>query len=63
MKPKIDSLWQHKNGNLYQVLLFANVYSDREDYPETIIYKNINNGKVYCRKLSDWHRSMTFITA
>jgi hypothetical protein len=58
--PKIDTRWQHHNGNLYVVQGYANVEVDRQDlYPTTIIYKNFYTGSVYCRKLIDWERSMT----
>jgi len=56
------SKWQHKNGSEYVVLHLANLDSDRlDDYPVTVVYINILNYKVWTRKLSDWHRSMTFV--
>lgn len=59
-KPKVNSQWTHRNGIVYQVMLFTNVGSAKGAYPEQIVYFNICNKKVYSRALSDWHRSMTY---
>lgn len=60
--PKIGSLWGHRNGNLYRVIMYTNRQPDRQDdYPTTIVYVNLNNQEPYSRKLTDWHRSMTWI--
>lgn len=57
--PRLETIWQHTNGNRYSVIAFANIETDRQDsYPTTIIYRNINNDKLYCRRLIDWERSM-----
>lgn len=62
--PMPGSVWSHKNGNRYAVVLISNADSERQDkYPATVVYRNVENGKVYNRKLSDWHRSMTEIGA
>lgn len=53
------SEWVHRNGNKYTVVLIANKFTaDPERYPETVVYKG-ENGKFWCRPLSDWYRSMT----
>ena len=58
----IGSRWQHHNGNIYTVLHIANHASDHEDrYPKTVVYQG-ENGNVWSRPLSDWHRSMTFLS-
>ncbi|MEE9923742.1 MAG: hypothetical protein PBV01_10320 [Brucella anthropi] len=58
--PTPGSVWQHRNGNSYAVVLISNAESERQEkYPTTVVYRNVENGKVYNRKLSDWHRSMT----
>ena len=55
-----DSVWMHVNGNKYRVLVIANVETERPvEYPPTVVYQNIDNGKVYSRLRSDWYRSMT----
>ena len=51
------SKWDHVNGNRYEVILLANEHSERSQYPVTVVYKGLN-GKVWCRPLPDWHRSM-----
>lgn len=48
--------WQHRNGNIYVVLLIANLF-DEPRYPKTVVYQNENNGTVWARPASDWHRS------
>ncbi len=57
--PRLDSIWQHTNGQRYSVFAIANDRSIRAEYPPTIMYRNVDNGRVYSRPLSDWHRSMT----
>lgn len=60
--PQIGSVWTHRNGNSYCVVDFTNVENERQDeYPTTIIYRNIGNGNKYSRRLDDWDRSMTFV--
>lgn len=63
LKPVLPStLWQHYNGNKYEVLLLSNTESERQEkYPTTVVYRNISNRNIYSRKLSDWHRSMTHV--
>jgi hypothetical protein len=56
----IGSCWRHKNGNMYRVIALANTRTERPDeYPIMVVYENIHNESVWCRKLNDWHRSMT----
>lgn len=57
--PKKRSWWRHTNGNIYQVVEIANRYTERPDqYPVTVIYKGAN-GRVWCRPLKNWYRSMS----
>lgn len=56
--PKPQTIWYHNNGCCYEVIAIANE-GDRPNYPETVVYRNLNNGKWYTRPASDWHRSMT----
>lgn len=58
-RPLRGQTWQHYNGARYHVLGVANL-PDNPRYPETVIYMG-DNGKVWARPLSDWHRSMTFL--
>lgn len=53
------SLWRHHSGNLYRVFAHANVEGTKPDYPQTVVYQNVANGKIYARKLADWARSFT----
>lgn len=57
--PEAGSTWKHHNGNAYGVLLLTNVGSERPEYPPTVVYVNVANGKWYSRPVADWHRSMT----
>ena len=54
-----DSKWKHYNGIEYKVIAIANE-ENTEKYPTQVIYKG-ENGKVWSRLLSDWHRSFTEI--
>ncbi len=59
----IGSFWRHNNGIMYKVIALANTRTERpKDYPIMVVYENIHNQVVWCRKLSDWHRSMTSIS-
>jgi len=54
--------WKHRNGNVYRIIEIANSHSDDLDrYPVMIVYKNVHNNTVWCRKLDDWHRSFVVI--
>lgn len=60
--PRVGSVWSHTNGNRYMVHDFTNVETDRQDeYPTTIVYRNMDNGKLYSRRLIDWERSMVLV--
>ena len=53
---KLGSKWIHNNGNEYEIIAIANTYSQKEEYPITIIYKG-DNGRVWSRQMIDWSRS------
>lgn len=57
-KPSIGSTWRHRNGALYVVRLFTNEFSERAEYPMTVVYEGAG-GRMWSRPLSDWHRSFT----
>lgn len=59
---KIGQKYRHNNGNIYTVILLANVNSENPKYPLTVVYKNVNNGTVWSRPASDWDRSFTLIS-
>lgn len=58
VRPKLRTRWRHRNGAEYTVWAFTNTESTNPDYPETIVYHG-DNGNLWSRPLSDWHRSMT----
>lgn len=58
--PAVGSRWQHRNGNFYTVLRIANE-PDEERYPKTVVYQG-DNKRVWARRASDWHRSMTLVS-
>jgi len=46
-------------GIVYKVICFDNIEEiDNEKFPETIVYKNIENGRIHSGPVSDWFRSM-----
>lgn len=57
--PIAGTIWRHLNGNLYKVLMIANSELRNDNYPVTVVYQNVDNGTVWCRRADDWHRSMT----
>lgn len=62
-KVEPGSRWRHYNGNEYTVLVLTNEYTEHpETYPITVIYQGAN-GRIWSRRLDDWHRSMTRIEA
>ena len=57
--PRPRSVWQHRDGDIYKVVMLANEATEQPDrYPVTVVYRG-KDGKVWSRPLSDWHRSMT----
>lgn len=55
IEPERDSVWEHRNGNVYKVICLTNVEHERQDeYPTTVVYYNIDNYKFYSRPLSKW---------
>lgn len=58
-KVTVGSKWRHSNGNEYEVVALANENTERPDeYPVTVVYEG-RNGRIWSRRLSDWHRSMS----
>ncbi|AAX84908.1 hypothetical protein [Xanthomonas phage Xp15] len=58
--PQPGTMWRHYNGKQYEVLAIANIASENPRYPVTVIYVG-DNGNIWTRDASDWHRSMTLI--
>ena len=57
---KVGSLWIHKTGNVYVVLLITNTKSTRHDeYPPMVSYRRINDMTEWSRPISKWYQSMT----
>ena len=56
----IGSIWEHYNGNKYEVILLTNENSGNEKYPITVVHKG-ENGNIWSRPLSEWKRSFTKI--
>jgi hypothetical protein len=59
--PVVNSLWRHKNGNLYKVAAVTNTSAVKEGYPITVVYFNVDNDTWWSRPATDWHRSMTLV--
>jgi len=61
--PRVGSIWEHHNGNRYEVMMFTNIETERQErYPTTIVYRNAGNQKLYSRHLMDWDRSMLWVS-
>lgn len=56
--PQPGSRWRHRpSGRYYIVVMMANIISNREDYPPTVVYRS-ELGIAWCRPYSRWHSSM-----
>jgi hypothetical protein len=55
---RAGSVWTHRNGNIYQVLMITNL-PDEERYPKTVVYQNLANQTLWSRRFDDWLRSFT----
>jgi len=56
---RVGEVYVHSKGTMYKVLLFTNVNTmDPKKYPETVVYQNVINYRIYSRPTSDWFRSM-----
>jgi len=58
--PGKDTIWKHKNGDKYHVLIVSNLDSERlDEYPPTVTYQRLRDGTIWSRPLSKWHDSFT----
>lgn len=61
-KPQAGEFWKHHSGRLYEVIAIANDVEDpKPEYPPTVVYSGVDNGKIWAGRLDDWHRRMTFV--
>lgn len=56
--PQPAEIFSHKNGIEYTVLYIANSHINSEDYPETVIYQNNQNGNIWAKTLIDFKEKM-----
>lgn len=59
--PRLNTIWKHRNGNLYQVVFITN-RPDEPRYPKTVVYRLHTQGmpSYWSRPVSDWARSMEY---
>lgn len=56
----VGQVWEHKNGNIYEIYDFTNLEAGRQDeYPTTVSYRNIHTGAPYSRAVVRWAGSFT----
>lgn len=60
-KVEVGNVYQHVNGNIYEVIAIANELSTRPEYPPTVVYKSTSNNRVWAKPLSNFIRKMTRI--
>jgi hypothetical protein len=60
--PASGETWKHSNGNEYVIDKLANQYSDRAEYPPTVVYQGAN-GKVWSKTLLNFLRKMTYVSS
>jgi len=56
-KPIVGNKYVHDNGVVYKVLFIANEGSEKEEYPETIVYQG-DNGKVWTKTVLNFMNKM-----
>ena len=59
-KRMIGKQYQHKNGNIYTVIMVTNTSNLSEKHPIDVVYIGWN-GAIWSRPLSDWDRSFKLI--
>lgn len=59
--PETGDTWRHHNGVEYVVDVVANQYSNREEYPPTVVYHG-ENGKVWAKPFQNFLDKMTFVS-
>jgi hypothetical protein len=61
--PELDSIWQHKRGSFYKVVLIANKNSEiPQRYPVTVVYQS-KDGDVRTMPVDKWLSCMKPFTA
>jgi hypothetical protein len=60
-KPEPGSVWKHKRGEPYRVLMLANEHGgdDPEKWPVSVVYQSLRMNQVWVRRLDQWHGSFT----
>lgn len=57
--PKIGAEYtHHKNNGVYVVEGIANVDSTRSQYPPTVIYRGVSNGKLWTKPVARFNTTM-----
>jgi len=56
--PNRSSRWQHSNGQIYTVVIVANIGSDRDEYPTTVVYQSTDTGKMWAKPLDNFMAKM-----
>jgi hypothetical protein len=56
-EPELGSWWEHKDGEVYQVMFLANPPAGSPHYPRMIVYLG-PNGRIWVRRADDWHLCM-----
>ena len=62
--PENWTLWKHKSGVNYVVILVSNTSADEDrksEYPATVVYRRVSDNTYWSRPLSKWHESFTEI--
>jgi hypothetical protein len=60
-RPEAGDTWAHSNGAEYKILMLTNQYSDRDEYPCTVVYQG-HNGKVWSKPLANFLQKMFLVS-
>lgn len=58
--PEPNTIWKHRTGKLYTVVVIANRLATDKRYPITVVYKD-GEDNIWTRPFSDWYQSMTAV--
>ncbi|GAB6071534.1 hypothetical protein JCM30760_26320 [Thiomicrorhabdus hydrogeniphila] len=59
---KPGQVWEHENGNSYEVLYLANTAHINLNNPITVVYKTLNKNHLWTKPLSNWYKKMNLVS-
>lgn len=61
--PNECTYWTHYKGTIYKVLHVGNEFATNHlEDPIYLVYQSLEDNPVWVKPLTDWHRSMTYLS-